>query len=417
MREITLEKILKAKHDFWDFVKETPLEYCPRLSKLYNADIYLKREDLQPVRSYKIRWAFNVINSLSEKERKAWVVCASAGNHAQGVAITCNKLKIKWVVFMPVTTPSQKVYKTKQFWGNFIEIKLVWDSFDEALKASKDYEKEHGATFVHPFDDERIMEWQATIWLEIHTELEKNWKEADIIVCPIWWGWVISGLISVTKELGKKTKIIWAESTWAASMKTSLEKWKNTTLDTVETFVDGTAVKRVGEIGFKIAKDYALEVISCPENRVCSTILDYLKEEWIVVEPAWALSTDALKDLKDVVKWKTVVLIISGWNFDFERLPETKERSMKYEGLKRYFLISFPQRPWALKDFLQCLWDKDDIERFEYLKKSAKDTAPVFIGIKTDDKNNFKMIEEKMNNLGFKYRDITDDDLYFELLI
>lgn len=206
MKEITLEKILKAKHDFWDFVKETPLEYSSRLSKLYEADIYLKREDLQPVRSYKIRWAFNVINSLTEKERKAWVVCASAGNHAQWVAITCNKLKIKWLVFMPVTTPSQKVYKTKQFGKEFIEVRLVWDTFDEALKASKEYEEKYKATFVHPFDDERIMEWQATIWLEIHKELEKENKEADIVICPIWWWWVVSGLICVTRELGKKQK-------------------------------------------------------------------------------------------------------------------------------------------------------------------------------------------------------------------
>ncbi len=414
MNKITLKNIKEIKKKFWDFVKETPLEYSDRLSKLYKANIYLKREDLQPVRSYKIRGAFNLINSLSKKEKKAWVVCASAWNHAQWVAITCNKLKIKWVIFMPITTPSQKVYKTTQFWWKYIEIKLIWDTFDEAFNASKKYEEKYKATFVHPFDDKRIIEWQATIWLEIYKQLE---KKVDYIICPIWWWWVISGLINITKVLKKKTTIIWAEPTGASWMKSSLKNWKNITLDSIDIFVDWAAVKREWENTFVIAKKYNLDIITCPENRICSTMLDYLKEEWIVVEPAWALATDALKDLTKKIKWKTVVVIISWWNFDFERLPEVKERSMKFEWLKRYYLISFPQRPWALKDFLKCLWKNDDIERFEYLKKSAKNTAPVFIWIKTNNKNNFNKIEKNMQKLWFKYNDVTNNELYFDLLI
>ncbi len=414
MDNYSLKKIKKAKNNFWDFVKETPLEYSERLSNLYNANIYLKREDLQPVRSYKIRWAFNLINSLSKKEKKSGVVCASAWNHAQWVAITCNKLKIKWVIFMPITTPSQKVYKTKQFWWKYIEIELIWDTFDEAFYASKEYEKKHKATFVHPFDDERIIEGQATIWFEIYNELK---EDPDYIICPIWWWWVISWLISITKILKKKTKIIWAEPLWAAWMKKSLKIWKNTTLDSIDIFVDWAAVKKEWENTFNIAKKYNLDVITCPENRICSTILDYLKEEWIVVEPAWALATDALKGLKNKIKWKTVVVIISWWNFDFERLPEVKERSMKFEWLKKYYLIIFPQRSWALKDFLQCLWKNDDIERFEYLKKSVKNTAPVFIWIKTSKKKYFKNIEKNMEKLWFKYKDVTNNELYFDLLI
>lgn len=414
MNNSFLNKVKEAKENFWTFVKETPLEYSPRLSKLYGSNIFLKREDLQAVRSYKIRWAFNLINSLSDKEKEAWVVCASAWNHAQWVAITCNKLKIKWTIYMPVTTPSQKVYKTKQFGWEYIEVLLIWDTFDEAFKASKGYEKESGATFVHPFDDERIIEWQATIWLEIY----KNFKnDPDYIVCPIWWWWVISWLINITNELNKSTKIIWAEPAWASWMKESLKNWENTTLDSIDIFVDWAAVLREWEKTFNIAKEYNLEVLSCPENRVCSTILSYLHEEWIVVEPAWALATDALKDLKDDIKWKTVVVIISWWNFDFERLPEVKERSIKYEWLKNYYIVTFPQRPWALKDFLKCLWDNDDIERFEYLKKSAKNTAPVFIWIKSNDKKNFKQIEECMNARWFKYKNVTNDELYFDLLI
>ena len=222
---------------------------------------------------------------------------------------------------------------------------------------------------------------------------------------------------SAKNAFNKKTKIIWVEPEWAQSMKKSLSKWENTTLKKIEIFVDWASVARVWDKTFEIAKNDNLEVVSCPEDRVCSTILEYLKEDWIVVEPAWALSTDALKDLKETIKWKTVVLIISWSNFDFERIQEVKERSMKFEWLKRYFLVWFPQRPWALKEFLGCLWPDDDIARFEYLKKSIKNSAPVFIWIETKDKNNWVEITKKMNKLWFKHRDVTDDELYFDLLV
>lgn len=412
MLTFTKEQILSAKSGFWDFIETTPLQFSERLSKKYGAEIYLKREDLTKVRSYKIRWAFNLINSLSEEQRKTWVVCASAGNHAQWFAISCSKLKIKWTVFMPITTPEQKVYKTKQFGWEYLDVVLFWDTFDEALKKAFEFRDKNSSTFVHPFDDEKTILGQATIWLEIFEEIEP-----DLIICPIGWGWVISGIISSIKAFEKNTKVIWVEPFWAPSMKTSLEKWENTTIVIESTFVDGASVWRVWEKTFEICKDYWLEVFLSPENRVCSTILEYLKEDWIVVEPAWALATDILKDLKNEIKWKKVVVIVSGSNFDFERLPEVKERSLKYEWLKKYFLITFPQRPGALKQFLECLWEHDDIERFEYLKKSAKNTAPVFIWLKTDNKDNWQKIEEKMGKLWFKYKDVTNDELYFSLLV
>lgn len=408
----TLEEIKRAKYWFLDFIETTPLQYSERLSKKYSAEIYLKREDLSKVRSYKIRWAFNLINSLTDEQKKNWVVCASAWNHAQWFAISCSKLKIKWTVFMPITTPEQKVYKTKQFGWEYVEIILVWDTFDEALKKSFEFKEKNNSIFVHPFDDEKTILWQATIWYEIYEEIKP-----DYIICPIWWWWVVSWIISATNAYKLDTKIIWVEPFWAPSMKTSLENWENTSVQIQSTFVDGASVWRVWEKTFEICKNYWLRVVLSPENRVCSTILEYLKEDWIVVEPAWALSTDALKDLKDEIKWKKVVLIVSGSNFDFERLPEVKERSLKYEWLKKYFLITFPQRPWALKQFLECLWEHDDIERFEYLKKSAKNTAPVFIWLKTDNKDNWKNIEEKMEALWFKHKDVTDDELYFSLLV
>ena len=412
--KIKLKNILKAKHDFGHFIKTTPLIFSERLSKRYKANIYLKREDLQAVRSYKIRWAYNLIQSLTDKEKQAGIVCASAWNHAQWVAITCEQLKIHGTIYMPITTPEQKVYKTKQFGWNFVKIILIWDTFDEAHKVSKEFEEKTWATYVHPFDDDRIITGQATIWLEIYEEME---TDPDYIVCPVWWGGVIAWLISITKDLNKKTQIIWAEPEWALSMKTSLANWKNTRLEKINVFIDWASVSKVWEKTFKIAKDYWLDIVSCPENRVCTTILEYLKEDWTVIEPAGALSTDALKDLWDKIEWKSVVLIISWGNFDFERLQEVKERSMKYEWLKRYFLVSFPQRPWALKDFLSCLWKHDDIARFEYLKKSNKNKAPVFIWIETDNKENWSKITSKMNELWFKHRDVTDDELYFDLLV
>jgi len=410
--KITLNSIKEAKQNFWDFIKTSPLEFSHRLSQEYDAEIYIKREDLQAVRSYKIRGAFNKINSLSKNEKKAWVVCASAWNHAQWVAITCRELKIKGTIYMPVTTPEQKVYKTKKFWGEYVDVVLFWDTFDEALNKSFEFQKETWATFVHPFDDEKVIEWQATVSLEIFNEIKP-----DYIVCPIGWGWFISGQIVAKNYLNPETKIIGAEPVWASWMKRSLKNWENITLENIDIFIDWAAVWREWEIPFKVCKEENIEIISCPENRVCTTILDYLKEDWIVIEPAGALSTDALKDLKETIKWKKIVVVISGSNFDFERLPEVKERSLKFEWLKKYFLVNFPQRPWALKDFLNCLWENDDIERFEYLKKSAKNSAPVFIWLKTNNPENWEKIEKKMTILWFKYNDVTNNEMYFNLLV
>jgi len=412
MINFSLTDIKNAKNLFWDFIETTPLQYSERLSKKYNAEIYLKREDLSKVRSYKIRWAFNLINSLSQEDREKWVVCASAWNHAQWFAISCSKLKIKWTVFMPVTTPEQKVYKTKQFWEDYVDIVLVWDTFDESLKKAYEFREKNNSTFVHPFDDERTILWQATIWYEIYEEIKPN-----CIICPIWWGWVISWIISATKAYWYDTKIIWVEPVWAPSMKTSLENNQNTTIKIESSFVDWASVWRVWEHTFEICNNYWLDIKLCPEDRVCTTILEYLKEDWIVVEPAWAMSTDILKDISDEILWKKVVLIISWSNLDFERLPEIKERSLKYEWLKKYYLVTFPQRPWALKQFLECLWENDDIERFEYLKKSAKNTAPVFIWLKTDDKNNWTKTESKMLEMWFNFKDVTNDQLFFNLLV
>lgn len=410
---IPLKDIQQAQKRFGKVVKNTPLEYSERLSKKYGANIYLKREDLQKVRSYKIRGAYNLISSLSDEEKQKWVVCASAGNHAQWFALSCSELKIQGKVYMPITTPEQKVYKTKQFWGDFIEVELVGDTFDEALREAKKYEQETGATFVHPFDDERIITGQATIWLELYEKL----PEIDMIVAPIGGGWVISGIITARNALWENTEIIWVEPEGATSMQTSLKNSENTTLEHIDTFVDGAAVARVGEKTYEICRENDIEVIATPENRVCSTILEFLREDGIVLEPAGAIESDALKSLWDRLKWKNIVVIVSGGNLDFERLPEIKERSMKYEWKKRYYLIKFPQRPWALRDFLEFLGPDDDIARFEYMKKSNRDRAPVLIWIEALWQNNFETLEKNMQEHGFSYEDITENDMYFNLLI
>lgn len=410
---VTLENITAAKYKFWKVVKNTPLILNERLSKKYGAKIYLKREDLQKVRSYKIRGAYNLISSLSLEEQKKGVVCASAWNHAQGFALTCSELQIHWVVYMPITTPEQKVYKTRQFGWEYIKVELVWDTFDQALQAAREYESKTGATFVHPFDDERIITGQATIGLEIYDEL----PDADIIVAPIWGGGVISGLITARNTLKKKTEIIGVEPAWAASMKTSLENGENTTLEKIDTFVDGAAVARVGENTFNICRENNIEVIDCPENRICSTILEFLREDGIVLEPAGAIESDALKSLWDRLTWKKVVVIVSGGNLDFERLPEIKERSLRYEGKKRYYLVKFPQRPGALKDFLEFLGPDDDIARFEYMKKSNRNTAPVLIGLEALWTDNFDSIEQQMQQGWFSFENITNNDMYFNLLV
>lgn len=410
---IDLKDILKAKNNFGNVVKNTPLILNERLSKKYDAQVYLKREDLQKVRSYKIRWAYNLISSLSVEEKSKWVVCASAWNHAQWFALSCKELWIQGRVYMPITTPEQKVHKTKQFGWEYITVELIWDTFDKALEQAKIYQEKTGAIFVHPFDDERIITGQATMWLEIYDELDNP----DIIICPIGGGWVISGIISARNAMGKNTEIIWVEPQWASSMKTSLLSWENTTLETIDTFIDGASVARVWEHNFSICKENNIEVISCPENRVCSTILEFLKEDGIILEPAWAIESDALKDIGPKIKGKKVVVIVSGWNLDFERLPEIKERSLRYEWKKRYYLVKFPQRPWALKDFLEFLWPDDDIARFEYMKKSNRNSAPVLIGIEALWRDNFEQIENNMDTWGFSYEDITNNDMYFNLLV
>lgn len=398
---------------------ETPLQLNDYLSRKYGAEVWLKREDLTPVRSYKIRGAFNFISaSVAEGKSDAVFVCASAGNHAQGFAFVCRHFGRKGVVFMPVTTPQQKIDKTRAFGAEFIEIKLIGDIFDECYVASQAYAAENNGIMVPPFDHAGIIAGQATVALEITAQLPDD-RKPDLVLLPVGGGGLSAGVTRYIGDLGWKTTFRFVEPKGAASLKASLKAEKRVKLEHVDNFVDGAAVAELGRENFKQLKQFdADSVITVPENRLCATIIEMLNVEGVVLEPAGALGIDALKDFKkSELKAKRVVIVVSGGNFDFERLPDVKERALRYEGLKKYFIFRFPQRPGALRSFLDLLGPDDDIARFEYLKKSARNFGSVLIGIETKDASNFKLLEKKFDASGWAYQDITDDQVLADFII
>ncbi|MEP7454997.1 threonine ammonia-lyase IlvA [Phyllobacterium sp. SB3] len=399
---------------------ETPLQLNHYLSQKYGAQIWLKREDLSPVRSYKIRGAFNFISHYlnTNTSGDAVFVCASAGNHAQGFAFICRHFGKKGVVFMPVTTPQQKIDKTRSFGGEFIEIRLVGDIFDQCYAAARTFEAEMGAVMVPPFDHMDIITGQATVAHEIAAQLPDQ-RKPDLMILPVGGGGLSGGVTRYLSELGWETQFRFVEPAGAPSLKRSLESGKRVKLEAVDNFVDGAAVGEIGRENFKLLKGFSPDAVTLiPENRLSSTILEMLNIEGIVVEPAGALAIDALKDFKKAdIKGKRIVLVISGSNFDFERLPELKERSQRYEGLKKYFIFHFPQRPGALRSFLDLLGPEDDVARFEYLKKSARNFGSVLIGIETKNRKNFDILFKRFDEAGWAYQDITDNETIAGLII
>ena len=413
-RTVPLDTILKAQENIKDVVHCTPLESIKSFSERYKATINFKREDLQIVRSYKLRGAYNKIKSLSEGQLKNGIVCASAGNHAQGVAYSCKHLKVKGVIFMPVTTPNQKTQQVMMFGGEFVEVKLIGDTYDESYTAAKRYCEENRKTFVHPFDDEMIIAGQGTVGLEI---LEDTTSEIDILILPVGGGGLASGVGSVFRKLSPKTKIIGVEPIGAPSLTTSLKKNKNTELDFIEKFVDGASVKKMGDRNFAYCKEVLDDVLTIDEGLVCSTILKVYNENALVVEPAGALSIAALELIKDKIVGKNIVCVISGGNNDITRMEEMKERALLYEGLKHYFLVKFPQRPGALKEFVvKVLGETDDIVHFEYTKKNQRSTTTALVGIVLKNKNDFKPLLSRMKELGFLGEYLNDNEQLFEFI-
>jgi len=395
-------------------VAKTPLQYNQNLSRKYKAKIYLKREDQQIVRSYKLRGAYNMISSLTAEQLNCGVVCASAGNHAQGFAYSCRKLNIKGVVFMPVITPKQKITQTKMFGEENVEIKLTGDTFDDCAIAAKKYTEENGMTFIPPFEDYKIIEGQGTVAVEILDDL----SNIDYLFVPIGGGGLCAGVGSYFKLHSLKTKIIGAEPEGAPSMFEALKEDYPVTLDNIDRFVDGAAVKRVGDLTFNICKEVLDDMLLVPEGKICTTILKLYNEEAIVAEPAGALSITALDAYADSIKGKTVVCIVSGGNNDIDRMPEIKERSLQYEGLKHYFLISFAQRPGALKEFVNnVLGPADDITRFEYMQKTNKESGPALVGIELQSRHDYEELMNKMRQYHIDYTELNKDDTLFGYLV
>lgn len=396
-------------------IERTPLQLNRNLSEKYGCNVYLKREDLQVVRSYKIRGAFNKISSLTPEERRRGIVCASAGNHAQGVAFACRHLGIQGKIYMPVVTPHQKVKKVKLFGAEMVEVVLAGDTFDDAYAEAMKAVETEGKVFVHPFNDRRVIEGQGTVGAEI---LEDCPQPVDFLFLPVGGGGLTAGVGSFFKQLSPKTEIIGAEPAGAPAMYRSMEKGRVVPLHTIDSFVDGAAVKQVGELTFDICNRVLREITLVPEGKVCTTILQLYNEEGIVAEPAGALSIAALDFHKDSIKGKTVVCVISGSNNDIARTEEIKERSLLYEGLKHYFIIRFPQRAGALRDFLNSvLGPSDDITHFEYTKKHNRESGPALVGIRVKEREDYNHLLERMDLHGIGYQTLNDSSLLFEFLI
>ena len=409
------QQVVAAKKQLNGVVSPTPLLQSLNLSEEFGSNILLKREDLQVVRSYKIRGAYNKMSTLTESEKKQGVICASAGNHAQGVAYSCNLLQIKGKIYMPKTTPKQKVKQVQLFGKSFVEIVLVGDTFDDAYAKAVEDAEENNIIFVHPFDDLKVIAGQGTVALEI---LESYTEPIDYVFVAIGGGGLASGLSEVFKELSPNTKIIGVEPEGAPSMKTSIANGVNTTLESIDKFVDGAAVKHVGDITFEICKENLDDIILVPEGKVCTTILRLYNEEAMVVEPAGALSIAALDFYKEEIKGKNVVCIVSGSNNDIERTAEIKERSLLYEGLMHYFMIQFPQRPGALKEFVNdILGPEDDITYFQFTKKNNRESGPAIVGLEIKNRNDITAIKNKMRAKGFEYKYLNDQqDLFTQLI-
>jgi threonine dehydratase len=409
------DKIVKAQDNLNGVVVKTPLQFSINLSEKFQASIYLKREDLQQVRSYKIRGAYNKISHLNAPQKTKGIVCASAGNHAQGVAYSCQLLQIQGKIYMPKTTPKQKIKQVQLFGKSFVEIVLIGDTFDDAFHAAKQFSIDNQLEFIHPFDDLEVIAGQGTVGLEI---LSEQILTIDYVLLPVGGGGLATGVSTVFKKLSPKTKIIGIEPEGAPSMQFALDQNEALPLTTIDKFVDGAAVKQVGKETFAVCKNTLDRMILVPEGKVCSTILELYNEEAMVVEPAGALSIAALDFLKDEIIGKNIVCIVSGSNNDIERTEEIKERSLLYEGLKHYFIIQFPQRPGALKEFVNnVLGDTDDITYFQFIKKNNRDVGPVVVGLEIKNKEDIFSVQSRMTEKGFHFQYLNEKEPLLSILI
>lgn len=415
---ITAKDILKANAVLKDVVVRTPLDFDRYLSEKYGATIYLKRENMQKVRSFKLRGAYYAIWKLSDEDKQRGVVCASAGNHAQGVAYTCNEMKIHATIFMPVTTPQQKIGQVQFFGGSFVTIKLVGDTFDASAKAAQDYTKAEGKTFIDPFDDDAVQAGQGTVAYEIYEQAQEEGVVFDSILVPVGGGGLISGVATYFKDVVPDTEIIGVEASGARSMKAAFSKGHPVKLEKIDKFADGIAVQKVGLKTYEVARKTVDRLIGVDEGLISETLIDMYSKQGIIAEPAGAASIAALEVLKDEIQGKTLVCIISGGNNDINRMQEMEERALIYDGVKHYFVVNFPQRPGALREFVNdILGPNDDITRFEYIKRANKGTGPVLIGITLGDKNDYAAFIDRLAAFDSSYINLHGNESLYNMLV
>ena len=439
---INRKSVIKSFYNLNKFIERTPLEFNNRLSKLYNCNIYFKREDKQLVRSFKVRGALNKILNLKDSDKKNGIVCASAGNHAQGFAYSCNKLNLKGDIFVPENTPLQKINRIKDFSNNTCNLHVFGNNFNECLGKSLEFANENNKSFIHPYDDYYTIEGQGTIAKEIYDEINP-----DYILGCIGGGGLISGIglyaknihinnykendvifekeklnfldISLGKNLYKNIKIIGVEPSTCPSMYESIKNKSIVELEINDTFVDGATVSKVGNKTFNICSQVIDDIYISNVGKICETMLELYQEDGIIVEPAGALSVSALDQLdRNKIKDKNIVCVISGGNNDITRYPEVIERCLRYQGLKHYFIVKFLQKPGELKKFINNILGKDDdITRFEYMKKTNKEYGNVLIGIQLGKKENIINIEKELFNSNFEFIKINENDLLYSYLI
>lgn len=411
---IPIDKIVRAEQTLRKVITRTPVLKNQNLSEKYDCNLFLKREDMQVVRSFKIRGAYNKMSQMDADQLSEGIICASAGNHAQGVAMACRLLDVKGIIYMPSTTPDQKINKVKHHGGGKVEILLHGDTFDDAFEAALEVSKRDGLPFIHPFDDLDIIAGQGTVGKEILDDID---VEIDYLIVSVGGGGLISGVGSYFKQLSPNTKIIAVESSGAPAMHKSLEEGKLIHLEEIDPFADGIAVKSVGKLSFEMCKEIIDEIHLVPEGKICSTILDLYSDEAIVMEPAGAIVISVLDDIKEKIKGKNVVAILSGGNNDIRRTEDIRERALFYEGKKHYFIVQFPQRAGALKEFLNLLGPKDDITHFEYTKKTSRESGPALVGIELEDKSGFDSFVGKMRKHNFSFQHVNENQMLFNMLV
>ncbi|GAA0343526.1 threonine ammonia-lyase IlvA [Micropruina glycogenica] len=411
---VTAQSIDEAAERLAGVVIQSPLQYNERLSAATGAKVWLKREDLQPVRSYKLRGAYNLIAQLSAAERTAGVVCASAGNHGQGVAYACARLGIKAQIFVPSTTPRQKRQRMRQLGEGWAELIVRGDTYDEAAALAQEVAAEQGFTLVPAFDDERTIAGQGTVAAEIVAQLG---RAPDTLIVPVGGGGMIAGCLTWLAERHPGTKVVGAEPSGAASMSIALEAGRPRDLPKLDTFVDGAAVRRVGELTFAIAQRFKPHMFSVPEGRICSEMLALYQSDGVIAEPAGALASAALGVYRPSAA-RVVVAVVSGGNNDLSRYAEIEERALVYEGRKHYFLVNFPQEPGALRRFLdEVLGPDDDITLFEYVKRSNRETGPALVGIELGEPEGLGVLLDNLNRSRLTVERVLPDSPFYRFLV